>query len=61
MNYKIQDLTKEVTDLNKDSFIYKQDKQDEKIIRDLNKNISDLRNKYSSQIAKLNELKEELE
>lgn len=61
MNYKIQDLTKEVTDLNKDSFIYKQDKQDENIIRDLNKNISDLRNKYSSQIAKLNELKEELE
>lgn len=61
MNFKIQDLTKEVTDLNKDSFIYKQDKQDEKIIRDLNKNISDLRNKYSSQIAKLNELKEELE
>lgn len=61
MNFKIQDLTKEVTDLNKDSFIYKQDKQDENIIRDLNKNISDLRNKYSSQIAKLNELKEELE
>jgi len=61
LNFKIQDLTKEVTDLNKDSFIYKQDKQDEKIIRDLNKNISDLRNKYSSQIAKLNELKEELE
>jgi hypothetical protein len=44
LNFKIQDLTKEVIDLNKDSFIYKQDKQDENIIRDLNKNISDLRN-----------------
>jgi len=60
---KIEDLNKEVLDLNKDSFIQRPviDPNEDAIIKNLNKTITDLKTKYHNSNSLVKQIKEELE
>lgn len=60
---KIEDLNKEVLDLNRDSFIQKPtiNTNDDAIIKNLNKTINDLRTKYHNSNTLVKQINEELE